>query len=238
VATNLKKFEPLSNAFNKKAKKMAKKIERGDKEEARIKKDYRLAQVWFLLYIGALLSLAALGVSSLIFGILLLLAGYFITSTIIFSLGAFPWLGACFFTLLFSNGYLWSVRTLFPGEQVKDDRLPGLRRMLGAIVAWDRDVKRMNRLIDEVDLGRLQEDEIRKMHDGLRTDEEFMHGTAERFNRLSDEGPLGSSVDLVEDSDKLIEQFDERIQRINDHRAELREYARRVEAAAEISRLK
>jgi hypothetical protein len=119
-----------------------------------------------------------------------------------------------------------------------DDRYSSINRLLANLTAWDQDVKLINRLIDQVDLNLIPEDDVRKHYERLRADEEFLKRNIAYVERLLEEGPLGTSTGLAESPVKAIEQVDERMQEIDANRKGLREFAMRLDAMAEVSRLK
>jgi hypothetical protein len=143
------------------------------------------------------------------------------------------------FLWIVNRFYKEKVQELGTNQLVKDDRFPALNRLLQNLASWDQDVKVINRLIDQVDLGLIPEKDVLKYYDRLRADEAFLKANITYVERLlNNEGPLGTSTGLSESPVKVIEQADERMQQIDTNRKELREFAMRLDAMAEVSRLK
>lgn len=156
------------------------------------------------------------------------------------------WFRAGIWILYATPHFLWvtnrfyrkRVQELGTNQLALDDRFPALNRLLQNLASWDQDVKLINRLIDQVDLGLIPEKDVLKHYERLRADEEFLKMNIIYVERLLKEGPLGTSTGLTENPVKAIEQVDERMQQIDANRKGLREFAMRLDAIAEVSRLK
>ena len=122
-------------------------------------------------------------------------------------------------------------------KELKDDRLPFLETLLANIKAWDRDVHLINRLIDQVEFNLAPLADIEPLIAHLKDDEGYLLRQMAYAERLLEEGPLGTSIELTGSVEQLVDQVDDRFAQMDRNREDLRKLSGQIAARMEVSRL-
>ena len=118
--------------------------------------------------------------------------------------------------------------------ELQDDRLPALYSFFHNMEAWDFNVKMINRLIDQAELGLIPLEDIASLITELRSDEKYLCDNMEYARRLLLEGTLGTSIGVIRSTDEIVDQIDGRLTEIVKHQEELRELSGKIAARMEV----
>ncbi|MBI2473013.1 hypothetical protein HYV70_00450 [Candidatus Uhrbacteria bacterium] len=119
-------------------------------------------------------------------------------------------------------------------RELQDDRLPALRSFFHNMEAWDFNVKMINRLIDQAELGLIPLEDIASLIAELRADEKYLCDNMEYARRLLLEGKLGTSIGANRSADEIVDQIDGRLTEIVEHQKELHELSGKIAARMEV----
>ena len=156
--------------------------------------------------------------------------------------GTFAFFLACLFSLPFCSLALLieaakhMLQSRLETKELADDgRFKTLQTLRDVVQAWDEQVVHVNRLIDRVELGLVQDPQAVKVAiEAMRDEEQYLHAEIEYGRRLMIEGELGTSNIPALKAGEMFERLLGIRDRMETHTRELEEATNRAVARIEV----